>query len=100
LIRRWSCAGWLQTRSRARQLIESGFVSVNDTKTTKTSKLITASDHLTVSGEAAAYVSRAAGKLIAGLDQFGIDPKGLGVWTLAHQLAALRRCWLSVARQR
>jgi 23S rRNA (cytidine1920-2'-O)/16S rRNA (cytidine1409-2'-O)-methyltransferase len=31
-----------------------------------------------VSGEAAAYVSRAAGKLIAGLDQFGIDPKGLG----------------------
>jgi 23S rRNA (cytidine1920-2'-O)/16S rRNA (cytidine1409-2'-O)-methyltransferase len=40
--------------------------------------LITASDHLVVSGEAAAYVSRAAGKLIAGLDQFGIDPKGLG----------------------
>jgi 23S rRNA (cytidine1920-2'-O)/16S rRNA (cytidine1409-2'-O)-methyltransferase len=70
--------GLAQTRSRARQLIESGFVSVNDTKTTKTSKLITESDHLVVAGEAAAYVSRAAGKLIAGLDQFGIDPKGLG----------------------
>lgn len=69
--------GLAQTRSRARQLIESGFVSVNDTKATKISKLITESDHLVVAGEAAAYVSRAAGKLVAALDQYGIDPNGL-----------------------
>lgn len=69
--------GLAQTRSRARQLIEAGFVSVNDTKTVKTSKLITERDRLAVSGEASAHVSRAAGKLLAGLDHFGIDPKGL-----------------------
>ena len=68
--------GLAQTRSRARQLVEAGFVSVNDTKTTKTSKLIAETDQLAVSGAAVAYVSRAAGKLIAGLDAFGIDPAG------------------------
>lgn len=69
--------GLAQTRSRARQLIEAGFVSFNDTKTIKTSKLIAETDRLAVSGEVAAYVSRAAGKLVAGLDHFGIDPKGV-----------------------
>ena len=70
--------GLAKTRSRARQLIEASFVSVNDTTTTKTSKLIYQNDRLAVSGEVAAYVSRAAGKLIAALDHFGIDPKGMG----------------------
>jgi 23S rRNA (cytidine1920-2'-O)/16S rRNA (cytidine1409-2'-O)-methyltransferase len=69
--------GLSSTRSRARQQIQEGFVSVNDAITRKSSKLISQDDQLTVSGEGDGYVSRAARKLVAGLDAFGVDPKGM-----------------------
>lgn len=68
--------GLVPSRARARQLIEGGFVSVDDTVITKTAFLISDTQQITVSNAGGHYVSRAAAKLIAGLDAFAIDPAG------------------------
>lgn len=57
-------------------MIEGGFVSVEDTVITKTASLISDVQQITVSNVVSHYVSRAASKLVAGLDAFGIDPAG------------------------
>ncbi len=68
--------GLAPSRARAQQLIEGGFVSVEDTVITRTASLISDTQQITVSNAAGRYVSRAAAKLIAGLDAFRIDPAG------------------------
>lgn len=68
--------GLVPSRARARQLIEGGFVSVGDTVNIKPACLISETDRITISNAAGQHVSRAAGKLVAGLDAFGIDPAG------------------------
>ena len=68
--------GLVPSRARAGQLIEGGFVSVEETVIIKTAYLITDTQQITVSNAAGRYVSRAAAKLIAGLDAFRIDPAG------------------------
>jgi len=65
--------GLAPSRARARQLIEAGFVSIEDTIITKIAQLISDEKRITVSNAAGRHVSRAAAKLIAGLDAFGID---------------------------
>jgi 23S rRNA (cytidine1920-2'-O)/16S rRNA (cytidine1409-2'-O)-methyltransferase len=65
-----------QSRSRARDMVLRGSVSVNGTISHKPSKNIHETDVLVVRDDASAYVSRAALKLIHALDHFNFSPMG------------------------
>jgi len=73
LVRR----GLYATRSRARDAVERGAVSVAGTVAAKPGQFVAPESSITVDDPAAAYVSRAALKLVAGLDHFGFDPAGV-----------------------
>ena len=70
-------AGLVASRSRARDAISRGTVTVNGRVVTKPSASFAASVTLTIDDPAQTYVSRAALKLIAALDHFGLDPRDL-----------------------
>lgn len=73
LVRR----GDFASRSRARDAIERGTVSVGGSPVTKPGAAVSEAAEISVDDPARNYVSRAALKLIAGLDHFGFDPSGL-----------------------
>lgn len=64
--------GLVRSRSRATELIAAGSVTVDGRTATKPGTRVTAGSELAVSGTDH-YVSRAAHKLIAGLDRFGVE---------------------------
>ncbi len=64
------------SRSRARDAIARGTVTVNGKVVTKPSLTFPETVAITISDPAQDYVSRAALKLVAGLDHFGLDPSG------------------------
>jgi 23S rRNA (cytidine1920-2'-O)/16S rRNA (cytidine1409-2'-O)-methyltransferase len=64
------------SRSRARDAIARGAVTVAGKVITKPGQLTAQDAAITVDDPAQRYVSRAALKLIAGLDAFALDPKG------------------------
>ena len=66
--------GLLPSRARARDAVLRGTVRVNGTPATKPNQPVGPADEITLDDPAARYVSRAALKLIAGLDASGIDP--------------------------
>jgi len=66
--------GLLASRARARDLIKRGLVRVDGETVTKAGALVGEYAQISVTGEDARYVSRAAVKLVAGLDAFGLDP--------------------------
>jgi 23S rRNA (cytidine1920-2'-O)/16S rRNA (cytidine1409-2'-O)-methyltransferase len=68
--------GLVQSRARGRDAILRGTVRVNGLPASKASQLIGETDTLEVDDPAGTYVSRAALKLIAGLDAGGIDAAG------------------------
>ncbi|MEO1747965.1 MAG: TlyA family RNA methyltransferase [Pseudomonadota bacterium] len=68
--------GHYATRARARDAIKRGCVRVDGVAITKPAATPHAKQAITISDEALQYVSRAALKLIHGLDHFGIDPAG------------------------
>jgi len=68
--------GFFDSRSRARDAILRGSVTVAGAKVEKPGKLVPATVEIVVDDPARAYVSRAALKLIAGLDHFHVDPSG------------------------
>lgn len=68
--------GFFASRSRARDAVLRGAVSVDGRAETKPGRAVGATVDLRVDDPARGYVSRAALKLIAGLDHFGLDPKG------------------------
>ncbi len=68
--------GFAQSRSRARDAILRGTVSVNGEIVHKPGALVGDGDEIAIADPAGHYVSRAALKLIAGLDAGGIDPHG------------------------
>ncbi|AOF90841.1 TlyA family RNA methyltransferase [Sinorhizobium sp. RAC02] len=70
-------AGLVASRSRARDAISRGTVRVNGRVVTKPSSTFPASAVIEIDDPAQAYVSRAALKLKAALDAFGLDPTGL-----------------------
>lgn len=72
LVRR----GFFSSRSRARDAIERATVRVAGRVETKPGLSVSSEAEIVVDDPAAAYVSRAALKLIAGLDAFGFDPAG------------------------
>jgi 23S rRNA (cytidine1920-2'-O)/16S rRNA (cytidine1409-2'-O)-methyltransferase len=68
--------GLLPSRARARDAILRGTVKVNGTVAAKPGVLVSETDAVTLDDPASRYVSRAALKLIAGLDAGRIDPAG------------------------
>lgn len=65
-----------ETRSRARDAIARGTVSVNGQVITKPGQVCSPDADIVIDDPAKAYVSRAALKLVAALDHFRLDPKG------------------------
>ncbi len=68
--------GLLPSRARARDAILRGTVRVNGEPAAKPNKQVGPSDSIELDDPAARYVSRAALKLIAGLNAGNIDPAG------------------------
>lgn len=68
--------GLFTSRSRARDAIERGTVTVDGRVAAKPGQTVSATAVIAVDDPARAYVSRAALKLAAGLDHFGFDPSG------------------------
>lgn len=68
--------GLFPSRSRARDAIGRGAVQVEGRVATKAGQVASLDALVTVDDPAAGYVSRAALKLFAGLDAFGLDPAG------------------------
>jgi 23S rRNA (cytidine1920-2'-O)/16S rRNA (cytidine1409-2'-O)-methyltransferase len=68
--------GLTQSRARARDAIVRGTVAVNGVTATKPGQMVRDEDRLELNDPASRYVSRAALKLIAGLDTGRIDPTG------------------------
>ncbi|MBP0438787.1 TlyA family RNA methyltransferase [Tianweitania sediminis] len=84
------------TRSRAGDAVKRGTVRVGDRIVTKAGHLVAENAAIEVDDPARSYVSRAALKLIAGLDHFGIDLQGktvldLGASTGGFTQVALER---------
>ncbi|MGR6466558.1 TlyA family RNA methyltransferase [Rhizobium sp. PAMB 3182] len=69
--------GHFETRSRAADAVRRGTVSVDGRKAAKPGQTVPSSAAIAIDDPAHAYVSRAALKLIAALDHFGLDPAGL-----------------------
>lgn len=68
--------GLLQSRARARDAVLRGTVTVNGIVAQKPNQQVGPDDVIALDDPAAAYVSRAALKLVAGLEAGGIDPAG------------------------
>jgi len=64
------------SRSRARDAIQRGTVTVDGKVVTKPGTLFTEEAQIAIDDPAQDYVSRAALKLVAALDHFQLDPKG------------------------
>jgi 23S rRNA (cytidine1920-2'-O)/16S rRNA (cytidine1409-2'-O)-methyltransferase len=69
--------GLYRTRSRARDAVLRGRVTVDGRVAAKPSQSVPADAAIGIADEARHYVSRAALKLAHGLDNFGISPEGL-----------------------
>ncbi len=67
--------GLARSRTHAARLISDGLVSVDGRGVVKASLPVTDDQHITVAGTDH-YVSRAAHKLLAALDGFGVEPSG------------------------
>lgn len=70
------------SRARAQDLIRRGLVSVAGAVAAKPGLLVDAATPVVLAAEAPDWVSRAAEKLVAGLDHFDFDPKGLNALDL------------------
>ncbi len=68
--------GLFSSRSRARDAIARGTVTVDGAPVAKPGQNVPANAIVEVNDPAQHYVSRAALKLLAGLDHFGLDPAG------------------------
>lgn len=68
--------GLVPSRARARDAVLRGTVTVNGAVAQKPGQKVLDTDHIAISDPASGYVSRAALKLVAGLDAAGFDPRG------------------------
>lgn len=69
--------GFFESRSRARDAIERKTVTVGGKVAVKAGQMVDEDAEIVVNDPAQAYVSRAALKLVAALDRFGLSPAGL-----------------------
>ncbi len=70
-------AGHYPSRARARDAIKRGCVTLGTDVTPKPSRTVTDPEQIRINDPAQQWVSRAALKLIAGLEETGFDPNGL-----------------------
>jgi 23S rRNA (cytidine1920-2'-O)/16S rRNA (cytidine1409-2'-O)-methyltransferase len=75
-------AGLAPSRSRARDMIRRGTVTIDGEAEVKPGRKVRGSEKLAVDDPGARYVSRAALKLLAGLEAFDFDPRGLTILDL------------------
>lgn len=68
--------GLARSRGQARELVDAGRVRVGAAIATKAALSVGQDDAVELVGAPDPYVSRAAHKLVAALDRFGIDPAG------------------------
>lgn len=68
--------GLFASRSRARDAIQRGTVSVDGAREERPGRAVCTDAAIVVDDPARSYVSRAALKLVAGLDRFMLDPAG------------------------
>lgn len=69
--------GLFESRSRGRDAIQRGTVKIDGKVITKAGQMVADDAEISVSDPAQTYVSRAALKLIAALDHFGLSPTSL-----------------------
>lgn len=69
--------GHYPTRSRARDAVARGAVKIDGVTAKKAGQEVASAASISIDDPASQYVSRAALKLIAGLDAFGFDVNGL-----------------------
>lgn len=74
--------GLAASRARARDAVLRGCVSVDGAVSLKPGQIVAGETAIALDDPASAYVSRAALKLIAGLDHFQLSPEGLSVLDL------------------
>ena len=74
--------GLAPSRARARDMVLRGTVRVGGRREDKPARKVRADQAISVEDRGARYVSRAALKLLGGLDAFGFDPAGLSVLDL------------------
>jgi 23S rRNA (cytidine1920-2'-O)/16S rRNA (cytidine1409-2'-O)-methyltransferase len=72
----------VESRSRARALIEGGHVRIAGAVATRPAQTVPAGAAVVVEDRALPWVSRAAFKLVHALDTFALDPTGLIAWDL------------------
>lgn len=70
-------AGLAETRSRAKALIMTGSVLVDDVPVDKPGAVVKADAAIRIKGEFRAFVSRGGDKLAGAIDDLGVDPSGL-----------------------
>lgn len=90
LVRR----GLVASRQEARREIEAGMVIVGGAPTAKPARLVLPSDDVQLLGPGPKYVSRAGGKLEAGLDNYEVDPTGLRVLDAGSSTGGFTDCLL------
>jgi len=82
------------SRTRARELIEAGRITVGGAPTTKPSRLVDPAQAIELLGSPPAFVSRAGGKLAGALDQFDIDPSGVRAIDVGASTGGFTDCLL------
>lgn len=72
----------IESRTRARALIEAGLVMLNGVPATRPAQMVPPGATIAVMAEAMPWVSRGALKLLHALDAFDLDPSGANAWDL------------------
>ncbi|MGD9018546.1 MAG: TlyA family RNA methyltransferase [Desulfobacterales bacterium] len=92
--------GLAQSRDRAKRLVMSGRVLVNDIPVDKPGTQIAADAVLTIKGEEIPYVSRGGLKLEKALVIFGIDPNGMVCMDVGASTGGFTDCLLQRGAER
>jgi 23S rRNA (cytidine1920-2'-O)/16S rRNA (cytidine1409-2'-O)-methyltransferase len=71
--------GLVESRARARALIEAGAVTVDGAAARKVSQAVSDGAQVAVTADPNPWVSRAALKLVHALDEFGLTPRGVAL---------------------
>lgn len=87
--------GYVQSRQRAKTLIESGCVTIDGVSITKASTLIEAGEHAVEIEDRIRYVGRGGLKLEGALDAFKIDPREMRALDVGASTGGFTDCLLS-----
>lgn len=87
--------GYVQSRQRAKTLIESRCVVIDGIPVTKPSAQIEAGEHTVEIEDSIRYVGRGGLKLEGALDAFGLDPQGMRALDVGASTGGFTDCLLS-----